>query len=297
MTFFYKIVVAILICFPSFIIAQNNLGYKLEKGTVFTIEQTANQHILQELESGNHELENNSSGILEFTVIDSKDDFISLEMKFKQLFFKIESDQQGEILNVDTMKADQSGMESEIFRSLLDKPILLSLSANTGKITEIIGGDSLVIGMIKATGVTDDATIKLLKTTFEKEFGSKALINSYEQLTYIYPDHKVTIGDQWQNEFLGKLTSKNDWTLNVRTKDSIEISGISDVEMKFADQNLSMNLKGSQKSTIIADSNNGFLINMEVIGVFKGNSTMIANEKIIPTTIKQTVTYKLITIE
>ena len=66
----------------------------------------------------------------------------------------------------------------------------------------------------------------------EKEFGSKALSESYEQLTYIYPLEKVEVGDSWQNKYTGNLIADNTWKLAALTDGIATISGTGDVTNK-----------------------------------------------------------------
>jgi len=193
--------------------AQSTLEYKLKAGDVFIVKQNAHQSIVQEMDGATHELTNDLNGVLEFKVSEEVDDSYKIDLAFKDLNLLMNSSIQGELMNVKAKEVSEDDIQSQIFNSLLDTPVQLILS-KTGDILEVNGGDSLVSKMANASGLEDDFSKNMMKKSLEKSFGSEALSNSYKQLTYIYSDSLVNIGDSWQNEYIGKLNAKNTWTLN-----------------------------------------------------------------------------------
>ncbi|MEO9893120.1 DUF6263 family protein [Aurantibacter sp.] len=274
--------------------AQTTLEYNLKQGQMFMIKQEAEQMITQELDGASHVLTNLIDGLLQFKVVEINENGYAIELSFEDLNMTMNSSIQGEIMNVRAKEVSEDDMQSKMFNSLLGNPVNIILSKN-GKIIEVSGGDKLVDNMVANAGIEDEFTLNMMKKSLEKEFGSEALSNSYEQMTYIYSNDAVTIGDSWQNEFAGKLNAKNTWTLNELTNANASISGLADVIMKIEEPALTMNLTGSQSSTVITDITTGFIIKMTVEGESKGSSTMVqmADQKI-PTTIKSTITYELI---
>ena len=134
-----------------------------------------------------------------------------------------------------------------------------------------------------------------MKKGLEKEFGSEALSNSYKQMTFIYPEKKVNVGDSWENEYVGKLNAKNTWTLEAIDKDSATIGGSADVVMNIKDEATTMKLNGTQQTQITTDIASGFVKSMTVEGEAKGIATMPQfKDTEIPTTITSTITYELI---
>ena len=188
--------------------AQSVLEYTLEKGTTFTIKQDAQQVITQELDGATHELINKIDGILEFKVLAKRDSTYVIALIFKDLNLKMTSSIQGELMNVHTKEISEDDMQSKIFSSLLNSPVQMVL-AKTGDILEVNGGDSLVIKMAEASGLKDDFSLNMMKKSLQKEFGSEALSDSYKQMTFIYPEKPIKIGDNWKNKYLGKLGAKN----------------------------------------------------------------------------------------
>ncbi|MBM1107598.1 hypothetical protein JQC67_15690 [Aurantibacter crassamenti] len=275
--------------------AQTTLQYNLKKDQVFLVKQQAEQVITQELDGASHVLTNSIDGILQFKVIEVNESDYKIELSFEDLNMKMNSSIQGDIMNVRAKEVVEGDMQSMMFNSLLGNPVNMILS-QTGEIIEVIGGDKLVNNMVAKAGIEDEFTLNMMKTSLDKEFGSEALSDSYEQMTFIYSKEQVKVGDTWNNEFSGKLNAKNTWTLTALTDETTSITGVAEVIMNIEEPALTMNLSGNQNSEVITNSTTGFIKKMTVEGLAEGSSTMVqlADQKI-PTTIKSTVTYELIT--
>ncbi|RKN81615.1 DUF6263 family protein [Ulvibacterium marinum] len=280
--------------FGPWAMGQVKLEYKLEKDDVFTIKQEAKQVITQELEGAEHELTNVIDGVLEFKVLGEEDENYEIALTFKDLNLKIVSSIQGELMNVAAKEIVEGDMQSNIFNSLLEHPIQMTLSRN-GHILRVQGGDSLVAKMAQASGLEDEFSLNMMKKSLEKEFGSEALSNSYEQMTYLYPQQQVAPGDTWENEYTGKLSTKNTWTLETIEDTNAKITGTAEVIMDITEPATTMNLTGTQATHITTDLSSGFIKKMKVEGESKGMGTVaqLGDQKI-PTTIKSTITYERI---
>jgi hypothetical protein len=270
------------------------LHYSLKKGETYVVEQTAKQLIIQQIEGVTHELENTINGKMEFKVAEVKDDLYEIDMVFLDLGMRMNSSLQGELMNVDAKEVIEGDTQSRIFNSLLNYPVRLTL-ARSGDVLSVQGGDSLISKMTKASGITDEVSKNALEESLRSEFGSEALSNSFEQMTYIYPEAKDTILSNWANEYHGKLTAKNKWTLENSTQAENHIRGQADIEMDIEDTGTSMSLSGKQETTITADIKTGFILDMLVEGYSEGTAMMaLTGELEIPTTVKSTTSYKLI---
>lgn len=276
------------------IFGQNTLQYSLKTGDVFRVKQIAQQTIVQELDGSSHEIINQMNGILEFKVLGIKEENYIISLTFKDLNLKMTSSIQGELMNVKAKKVIPGDMQSKIFNSILNSPVKMTLSKN-GDILEVKGGDALVTKMTEASGLEDEFSMKMMKKSLEKEFGSEALSNSYKQMTYIYPIKKVKVGNTWQNEYSGKLASTNVWTLKELTPKTATITGKAVISMNVVEPASTMKLTGTQNTTITTNRINGFISKMYVEGLSKGVSVMAQmSDQKIPTTIKSKVTYELI---
>jgi len=273
---------------------QNSLEYTLKKGNTFTIKQNAEQIITQEFEGTKHEIINKIDGILEFQVLEKKENNYKIAFTFKDINLLMTSSIQGELMNVKAKDFSEEDAQSKIFNSLLDTPVEITLS-KTGDIIKVIGGDSLISKMVDMSGIEDEFSKSLMTKSLEKDFGSEALSNNYKQMTFFYPEKEVVIGDTWQNKYSGKLNTINTWTLSDITSSNTFIDGKAAVTMNVNEETTSMELTGTQETKIIADAASGFIKKMEVEGMSQGTSTMAHIEgAIIPTSIKSIITYELI---
>ncbi|MGB5238190.1 MAG: DUF6263 family protein [Flavobacteriaceae bacterium] len=275
--------------------SQHSLYYTLKKGDTYVIEQNAQQLITQEIEGITHELENNISGKMQFKVAGIKDDLYEIDMVFLDLGMHMNSNLQGELMSVDASEVIEGDAQSRIFNSLLNIPVRMIL-ARSGNVLSVHGGDSLINKMTTASGITDSIAKNALKESLRNEFGSEALSNSFEQMTYIYPEGTNSLQGSWENEYSGKLSAKNIWTLEKSTPAENYITGIADIEMDIEDEGTSMSLSGKQETTVTADIKTGFILDMLVEGYSEGTAMMShTGDMEIPTTIKSTTRYKLIT--
>jgi hypothetical protein len=282
------------LCFGLLGFGQTTLSYHLEKDDVFTIFQKAHQVITQTIEGAEHQVTNDIEGVLEFKVLGQKEGHYEIALTFKDLNMKMTSNLQGEMMNVRAKEAEVGDMQSQVFNSLLNSPVQITL-AKTGDILAVKGGDSLVAKMAKASGLTDEYSLNLMKKSLSDEFGSEAMANSYEQMTFIYPDKSIKIGDFWENNYNGKLTAKNRWVLNALDERQAEISGTAQVDMDVTEPGTTMKLEGSQVTEITADLKSGFIEMMKVEGRLDGTGTMVQlGEQKIPTAIITSITYQLI---
>lgn len=274
--------------------AQTSLQYTLRKGEVFTIKQEATQHITQELEGEVHEITNTMEGILEFRVLSEHEGTYEIAVTIKDLQLYMHSSTEGVLLDVNASEGADGDMQSRIFNSLLGVPIRIELD-RCGDVLRVSGGDSLVSKMADASGVQDPFTLDLMKESLARDFGSEALSNSYEQMTFLYPRNKIRIGESWENEYYGKISSNNHWTLDALAGDQATIHGRSRVVMDFQEASASMSLTGSRTTEVSTDLSSGFLLAMKVESHSEGFSAVPAmGSASIPTTINATVTYKRI---
>ncbi len=258
------------------------------------MEQQSEQQIVQSLEGTSHELTNRISGILQFRVLQERDSSFILEFMFKDLVFQIESSLQGLLLDIHAAEPDPADAQSQIFNALLDVPVEMELSKE-GRILEVTGGDSLVARVVAQAGLEDGFNKTVMQRTLEQEYGSRALAQSYEQMTFFYPGTPVSVGDQWENSYEGKISARNTWQLDSLNLERAVIRGTASLRMKTADPSSSMDLEGTQKMTVTTDRRSGFLKEMQVENQASGISMSAQTGDLeIPTTITSIISYRLI---
>ncbi|WP_299390446.1 DUF6263 family protein [uncultured Gelidibacter sp.] len=273
--------------------AQKTLQYELKVDDTFKVEQQAKQHITQDIGGVDQIIDNNLKSTMQFKVVNVSADLITLEMVFTHMKMTMSSPTLGELLSADTAINDDTDMTSKMFKGTLNIPVTMTME-KTGKIRSITGGEKLIASMFKVANITDAAAIEASKPQFEKQFGSEALSNSFEQMTYFLPAKPVKIEDTWQNAYKGDLQSNNKWTLTSHSEDTYSISGAADTTMSNIDENVTMVLAGTQETTINANSKTGLFNNITVKGIYSGDTQVHAANMTIPTKITSTITYKLL---
>lgn len=282
---------------PQYLVGQEFMGYRLEVGEVFTIDQNAKQRIVQEMEGATHELTNDLGGILQFTVLSKSESGYILGLEFKDFFLKTTSNLQGTVMDVNASEVVEGDVMSQIFNSLLNHELKIDMGAN-GKIIAVTGGEELIEKMVGAAGFEDEFTVNLMKKSLSKDFSSDGLAKSFEQMTYFYPDKvaEKTIGDTWENSYSAKLRANNTFTLDRLDNESTYITGKAAVTMETEESGTTMSLSGSQESAIQANKSSGFVEKIKVINTVKGFSKMAQLGDVeIPTEINSTITYSRIT--
>lgn len=272
--------------------AQEMLQYDLQVNDVFKVEQQAKQHITQDINGIDQVIENHLKSAMQFKVVQVTQELITFEMMFTHLQMTMSSPSLGELMHADTnMDAADDDLTSKMFKGTLNIPVTLSME-RTGKIRSVTGGEKLIASMFKTAGITDIATIADNTPQFEKQFGSAALSNSFEQMTYFLPAATVKEGNTWTNNYSGDLKAQNIWTLDSLNIDSYKISGKATTTMSNIDENVEMVLKGQQKTTIEGNYQNGIFKKITVRGTYSGDTEVFAQDIIIPTEITSTITYK-----
>ena len=273
--------------------AQQILQHNMAVGTTFTVEQEAKQHITQDLQGTEQVIENSLTSQMHFKVTAVDAATITLEMTFKTMKMLMSSPSLGVIMEADTANKDELDMTSNMFKATLNIPVTIIME-RSGKISSIAGGEKLIESMFKAANITDLAQMEASRAQFEKQFGSSALSQSFEQMTYYLPAKKVKVNDTWTTVFSGNLEAKNTWTLTEYSTETSKITGTATTVMSTIDENVVMVLNGTQTSTITLDSKTGLFQNIVVKSENSGNAQIAAANASIPTTIKSTITYKIV---
>ncbi|WP_040278064.1 DUF6263 family protein [Psychroserpens damuponensis] len=291
--FFLTILVAI-ISTTSALNAQVSLTYNLKVGDQFKVKQVANQDILQDMNGQKHEMKNVLEGDFTFIVEEVNDSLYGIKFKFDRFKMVSTSNLIGDIISVNTNdNVAEDDIEGKIFAQLVTVDLSMDMYKN-GKIKSIEGSNELISKMVNAVGDLDEFTKEVMKESMKGEFSNESLSKSFEQMTYIYPSSTVNIGDSWENNFEGDLSSKNTWTLDSYTDKDIFITGKSSVIFTNKDADVEMNLNGDMTSNLIITKETGFVKSMTTTSTVEGNSIMRKMNNIkVPTTITSNITYKI----
>lgn len=274
--------------------AQTSLKYNLKEGTIFKVKQEAKQLITQQLEGNKHEMTNDLTGLYDFKVVGVDDKGYDLILIFQDFALKSNSSIQGVLMDVKATELVEGDLMSEMFHSLIGHELAMRMNSN-GSVVSVEGGDELIAKMISAAGIEDEFTTNLMRKSLDKEFSSNGLAKSFEQMTFFYPDTKVSVGDTWENTYSGKLSSNNTFKLEKIENNTTSITGTAAIVMNTEESGAIMSLSGSQESAIEANTTTGFIQKVMISSLAEGNTKMSQMGNVeIPTTIQSTITYELL---
>ncbi|MDT0557249.1 DUF6263 family protein [Ichthyenterobacterium sp. W332] len=274
--------------------AQSVLQYNLSLGDTYTIQQSAEQDITQDMNGSKHDMRNEINASYIFTVKAVNDSLITMDFRFDSFKMKSTSNLMGELISVNTKDSiSDDDIEGKIFSGLTKSTLTMTMYKN-GKIKELSGTEELIMKMVEGAGDFDEFTKELMKESMKGEFGNESLVESFEQMTYIYSKDKVSIGDTWTNRFRGDLSAENVWTLMSMDDTKNTISGKSDVMFNTEEDTITMKLSGTMDSNLSVNSNTGFIDEMTTSSTAKGISVLKQmNNLEVPTTIISNVSYKI----
>lgn len=294
MKYYLSALVVCLLFTSNIVKAQDILEYKLNKGDVFTIYQAAEQDIKQDMNGSKHDMKNIIEASYIFTVTEVSDSLYTMDFRFDAFKMVSTSNLMGEIMSVDTKDSiADDDIEAKIFAGLTKSTLTMKMYKN-GEIKELDGTDALIMEMVNGAGDFDDFTKELMKESMKGEFGNESLIESFEQMTYIYSNNPVSVGDSWENVFKGDLSAKNKWTLTDKNSSTNTIKGLSDVTFNTEEEAIIMKLEGKMDSDLTVNAKTGFINEMKTSSTAEGISILKQmNNLEVPTTIVSNVTYKI----
>lgn len=272
--------------------AQYELDYELSVGDEFLIEQIAIQDMEMEMDGYTQLVNNEIIGVYTFIVKKITPEGYLIESAFKS--FSMKSTSNGRTLmeaSTDTPPTEDDIM-GKMFAGLVDKKIEMHMDKN-GKILSLEGTEALIEAMIDGTEIEDEATRNMIKEGMKGDFGNESLSRSFEQITYLFADKELAIGDQWENQYTGTLEADNTFTLEDYNSESISISGSAQVRLINDDTDLSMNLSGTQETVATLDTQTRFLRAATIIQKAEGDSVLKSMDGMkVPTKLTSTITYK-----
>jgi len=271
--------------------AQTMLKYELNEGDSFTVMQTALQTITQDIPGAKQVLTNEIKAKMTLEVTASTDEMTALELRYISFNLNMRSPQLGNLMTVNTETNEGKEVQLNIFKSLLDKPLVIHMNP-TGKLISLEGVDALLQRMLDSSGLQDEIAKKLMMEQLSKEWGPEQMSASIEQMLYNYSDSLVSVDDTWITNFNGKLVAETTWTLAKQNVKMNTITGSAPVSMSEQNAQVTMKLIGNQDTVLITNAQNGMISEMIVTQTMSGD-TIVPQlpDTTIPTTMESKITY------
>lgn len=166
------------------------------------------------------------------------------------------------------------------FKNLIGTTFDVSLSPK-GNVTQIKGGENMFEGMFDDMG--DQA--KMMEDQMNSQFGSKAMAQSFSQITGFYPNKSVSVGDTWAKtdtvQVGMEILVHSTFTLKERKDGKATILVNSTLQtnpsfpgMEMMGMTMKYDLAGTQDGTIVVDEKSGWTLNSDLAQKMKGKINM-----------------------
>jgi hypothetical protein len=277
--------------FMMFSLAQG-LGLKpslnLTRGTTYYMIGSSNSTILQTVNGQENKIDLDLSYKLAFKVTAIMDSVYNMEVRYQSIDMKVRVGDK--VIEMDSRKNDKQDFPSMIIAGLINKSFTINIT-KSGKIQSIKNVEKVVTGVIDDFPQIDTAKKEQLKSQLLQTFGGNAFKGNLEMATAIFPETTVVKNDKWKvNTALDgkfkmdvyttyKLTNIHGAFYQIHgdgiisTGKNARLGDINGLPMKY-------HLTGTSVSEIKADKITGWVSEVKVKQVMKGNVEILDNPKV-----------------
>ncbi|MFI5139382.1 MAG: DUF6263 family protein [Sphingobacteriales bacterium] len=302
MKYFLNFFLLLIVCVPCG--AQRlKLSLYLKKGNTYYMAGTSNSAILQSVNGQENKVNSVLSYRIAFKVIGVMDSVYNMEVRYQSLAMKIKIANQ--TIEMDSRKNNPSDNPSTIIAAMMNKPFTIIIT-KSGKIRSVSNVEKMIIGVFDDFPQVDAAKKEQIKTEFLQSFGGNAFKGNLEMETAIFPEAAVAKNDKWtvntKLESKFKVTVHTVYHLTDIRGGYYQIHGngtmVTDKNSKPSLINgvpVKYNMKGTSITDIKADKITGWVNEVKLTQVMKGNIEILDNPKVpgganIPMTINTDVT-------
>lgn len=277
-----------------------DLSLKLEKGKTYSLTSIENINLNQSIQGIEQNVDSEVVRKIAFTVEGIQGEVYDLTTTFTSLSTKMNS-AMGEIV-MSTEGDDSGNIFSQAMKNIINKPFKIKMKTN-GTIEEVTGLEEIFKSMMKDFDTLPEVQKKQIEAGIAQSFGQEAFIGSFEMITAIYPNKKVSKNEKWINTLNmsttlpGILTST--FKLSEVKKDYILLEGNSElVHDKDAPYSMingmeaKTQMSGTMNLMIKIDPKTNWISEADITQDFAGNievkdNPMAPNGMTIPVTLKQ----------
>ncbi len=260
------------------------LRLNLEEGRTYRLKTVIDQEVQQEIQGRKVDVDQTMGMDYSFTVEEVKDDGT---MTAKVTYRAVTMKQDGPMGKTDydsDNPPDKVPAAAKGAAALVGETVVIDFSPD-GRVTRVVGMDALFEKVMKETELPEGPTKEMLKEQLKKQFGDKAMRESMEQLTAIYPDKPVAVGDSWVRK--AKVSKgfpmgiESTYTLK-GLKDGVAQVGLkskitTDPEgepMKMGPMSMKFDFDGEQEGDIELETRSGWTLRAELNQDFSGKMNM-----------------------
>ena len=283
------------------------LKFRLEEGQEYKLLMTMEQEIVQWIQGNEMEMLN-TMGIGETLKVTDVDDegTMTIEASLGPMYMKMEGPQ-GSFEYDSEDPPDEVPLPAKGLAAMVGCSFTMKFTPQ-GKVKDITGVDEMFDKIIEA-GVLPEGEMKdKMLEDMKKQFGTDALKEMMENMTAIFPDEPVGVGDFWKHKMAitrgFPMTIETTYTLAGREDGVAELEVESTIKpnpdaepMEMGPMTMKIKLKGTQEGTLKIDEATGWFVEGEITQEMEGETVMsgapgMEEEMSIPMRIKSTITFE-----
>jgi len=247
-----------------------SLRLKLAEGKTYNLKMTAQQKISQTIGGRKVDMDQTLGMGYSFAVTDvDAEGTISAKVTYDSVLFR----QKGPTGTVEYDSAHPTetvNPMAKAFAAQLGQSFTLALTPE-GRITKVEGVDKLFAHVLRSMDIPAGPQRDALEKSPKQQFGDQAMQDSMEQLTAIYPDGPVDVGDSWERkvtmakgfpmqlENTWQLKSRKDGRATIDVKSKISSNANAD-PISMGPVSLKYDFTGDQKGELVLDEATGWTV-------------------------------------
>ncbi|MEN7546346.1 DUF6263 family protein [Rapidithrix thailandica] len=258
------------------------LQLNLKKGDVFKTVESINQDIAQTIMGMDQNIQQNFGMDYAYEVLEvDPNKNYRIKVTYERVRYEQKGNPMGDVAYDSGNPSQELNDQVKSYAALVGQGFQLTVTP-TGKIKEVRGADELLTNMVDSYDNLEETQKEQLKQTLSKQFGNEAIRENMAFVFDIYPEEKVSVGDEWSKTLsltsaLGlkltntwKLVALNGGVAEVQVKSVAENAGGSGMEVPGVGK-MNYNLSGTQEGMLSLDQKSGWTKGAEVKQDFSGD--------------------------
>lgn len=267
--------------------AQQKLELNLKQGAAYKQVTLNDASIKQNIMGQDLEITLGVSSTMTFQVVsDNRNDY-DMKVSFDNMKLSMGS-MQGTV-EFDSESPDQDDAFSQIMSGVVGQSFNVKMS-KSGKVLELSGVEAMWEAAFADQNISEAEKAQIM-AQLNQTYGSDAIKGNIEMVSAIFPEDKVSTGDQWTNEVNinsgAKAVAKTTYTYNGIENGLHQIDGSGTITtaedgatVVTNGMELNMDLNGSMESTISVDAATGWIVEAKINQKIDGTANVAANEQL-----------------
>lgn len=270
-----------MILFNGCIQKKVKLSLNLKKGDYFKINMLFEQKVTEEIKDRKTQVDSGYNiGCSCFVTDVDENKNSTIQVSFDSLNMKsVTNNGQTLEYNSGDPTADMNDL-NKVYSTLIGKKITVKVSQD-GKVKEVMGIDKIIDEVLKELNIKNNKQEEEIQKMIVEQFGDEALKKQVENITSVYPDEPVKVGDTWEK----KTDISSEYPLQAESKYTLKESkdGMSEImvesKVKTKDDaeplilgniKISYDIEGTQNGTLNVDEESGITKHVEMNHKYSG---------------------------